>query len=335
MNSEPKISVLMITYNHARFIRQALDSVFAQRTNFSYEVVIGDDASTDGTGAILAEYAEKFPDRVRLLLRQKNIGMNPNLADTLAACRGEYIALLEGDDYWTDPDKLNRQVEFLDGHPECVNCFHNVVVVSDDPAVPVQGYHLHPDGRRLLCALDLKPRYAQVDFLRGNYIPTCSVMFRRTAAGTLPPWFKKLQLGDHPLHVLCTEHGLAAYLPGVMAAYRLHAGGVWSSNTSLHRAARGLEMYEELCRHYHGRPQAATLQKWRLHALQGTARQLKKNGYWSEAAAMFATYLKLSLERPAYCLSDLRRVMRAAFLLLSLKIALLTRRQTKPLFYKK
>jgi glycosyltransferase involved in cell wall biosynthesis len=319
INSEPKVSVLMITYNHARFIRQALDSVFAQRTNFSYEVVIGDDASNDGTGDIIAEYAEKYPDRVRLLRRKQNIGMNPNLADTLAACRGEYVAMLEGDDYWTDPEKLARQVEFLDAHHDCVNCFHNVVVVSDDPKVPVKGYHLHPDGRRLLCALDLKPRYAQVDFLRGNYIPTCSVMFRRSAAGTLPPWFMKLKLGDHPLHILCTEHGLAACLPEVMGAYRLHAGGVWSSNTALYRAASGLAMYDELCRHYQGRPQFASLHKWRLHALQGTARLLNKNGHWSEAAAMFTTYLKLSGEQPAYCFRNLRRFSRAAFLVLNLK----------------
>lgn len=320
MNLEPKISVLMITYNHDRFIRQALDSVLSQQTEYSYEVVIGDDASTDRTAAILAEYAGKFPDRVRLLRRDKNLGMNANLAETLAACRGEYVAMLEGDDYWTDPNKLTQQVEFLDGHPDCVNCFHNVVVFSDDPAVPVKGYQLQADGRRLLCAADLKPRYAQVDFLRGNYIPTCSVMFRRSAAGTLPPWFRKLQLGDHPLHILCTEHGLAAYLPGVMAAYRLHAGGVWSSNTQLHRAARGLEMYEELCRHYQGRPQGGALEKWRLHAMQGTARQLKKSGRKSEAAAMFAAYLKSALTKPAYGIANLRRVIRAAFLLLILKL---------------
>ena len=202
MNPEPKISVLMITYNHARFIRQALDSVLAQKVDFSYEVVIGDDASPDGTGAILAEYAGKFPDRIRLLLRPKNIGMNANLADTLAACRGEYVALLEGDDYWIDSEKLTQQAGFLDGHPECVSCFHNVIVFSDDAGAVVEGYHAQPDGRQLMCAPDLPARFSQGDLIRRNYIPTCSVMFRRSSAGSLPPWFTKLHLGDHPLHIL-------------------------------------------------------------------------------------------------------------------------------------
>jgi glycosyltransferase involved in cell wall biosynthesis len=320
MNPEPKISVLMITYNHARFIRQALDSVLAQETNFSYEVVIGDDASPDGTGAILAEYAEKFPDRIRLLRRAQNIGMNANFADTLASCRGEYVALLEGDDYWNDNQKLTLQAEFLEGHPECVTCFHNVVVFSDDPGVPVKGYHLQKDGRRLMCAPDLKSRITHSDFLKGNYIPTCSAMFRRSSARQLPAWFKKLQLGDHPLHILCTEHGLAAYMPKIMGAYRLHGGGIWSNNTKLHRTLRGLEMYEELCRHYHGRPQSDTLQECRLQALQAAGRQLKKNGHWPEAAAMFKTYFKLALKKPVFCMTNLRRLSRALFLFLSLKL---------------
>jgi glycosyltransferase involved in cell wall biosynthesis len=320
MNPEPKVSVLMITYNHARFIRQALDSVLAQKTDFPYEVVIGDDASPDGTGGILAEYAEKFPDRIRLLRRAQNIGMNANLADTLAACRGEYVAMLEGDDYWTDDQKLARQAGFLDGHPECVSCFHNVVVFSDDANAVVAGYHAQPDGRQLMCAPDLPARVSQSDLIRRNVIPTCSVMFRRSSAGTLPPWFTKLQLGDQPLHILCTEHGLAAYLPEVMGAYRLHSSSVWSGKSQLHRMSRALEMYAELDRHYQGRPQQAVLREERMDMLQGYARLLNREGQSIEAGMAAGNYLKLALKHPMFCLKHLSSLRRMFVLFCSVKI---------------
>jgi glycosyltransferase involved in cell wall biosynthesis len=320
MNTGSKISVLMITYNHARFIQQALDSVLAQKTDFPYEVVIGDDASTDATGAILAAYAGKYPDRIRLLRRAQNIGMNANFADTLAACRGEYVAVLEGDDYWTDNQKLARQAGFLDGHPECVSCFHNVIVFTDDAGAVVAGYHAQPDGRQLMCAPDLPARLSQNDLLKCNYIPTCSVMFRRSSAGKLPPWFTKLHLGDHPLHILCTEHGLAAYLPEVMGAYRLHSSSVWSGKSLLHRMPRALEMYAELDHHYQGRPQQAVLREERMDMLQGYARLLNREGKSTEAGAVAGTYLKLAFKHPSFCVKHLSSLRRMFVLFCSVKI---------------
>jgi glycosyltransferase involved in cell wall biosynthesis len=320
MNSKPKISVLMITYNHAPFIRQALDSVFAQTTDFSYEVVIGDDASTDGTGTILAEYAGNYPERIRLLSRTANLGMNANFAATLEACQGEYVALLEGDDYWIGSKKLMQQAEFLDGHPECVSCFHNVMVFSDDASVPVAGYHAQKDGRQLMCAPDLPARFSQSDLLKRNFIPTCSVMFRRSSAGQLPRWFKKLHLGDHPLHILCTEHGLAAYLPEVMGAYRLHGSSVWSSKSQLHRMSRALEMYAELDRHFQGRPQEEGLREERMDMLQGYARLLNRHGQSKAAATMAAAYITLALKSPRFCINHLSRVRRMFVLFCSVKL---------------
>ena len=97
-----KVSVCMITYNHERFIAQAIESVLMQETDFRVELVIGEDCSTDGTRAIVREFGERFPERIRLLLPEHNLGMMPNFVATLSACRGQYVALLEGDDYWTD-----------------------------------------------------------------------------------------------------------------------------------------------------------------------------------------------------------------------------------------
>src|SRR6202022_1084614 len=121
-----KLSVTMITYNHERFIAQAIESALAQRVEFDYEIVIGEDLSTDNTRAIVLDFARRYPDRILPILRDRNIGAMRNFAQTIAACRGQYLAFLEGDDYWTSPDKLQKQVDFLDAHYECAISCHRV-----------------------------------------------------------------------------------------------------------------------------------------------------------------------------------------------------------------
>ena len=126
-----KVSVLVITYNHEKFIAQALDSVLMQETDFIYEIIVGEDCSSDQTRKIVLAYGEKYPDKVRLLLPEQNLGMMYNFITTYRACRGQYIAILEGDDYWTSDRKLQKQVDFLDSHQDCTACFHNVNVVYE------------------------------------------------------------------------------------------------------------------------------------------------------------------------------------------------------------
>ncbi|SRR6266446_922637 len=127
-----KPSVCLITYNHGRFITQALASALAQKTNFEFEIVIGEDCSADHTRQILVEYQHRYPNKIRLVLPENNLGANRNCARILQAYRGEYIALLEGDDYWTAPTKLQEQVDFLDSHEECAICSHAVRVFHED-----------------------------------------------------------------------------------------------------------------------------------------------------------------------------------------------------------
>ena len=303
----------MITFNQARYIAQAIESALAQETDFPIELVIGDDCSTDNTKTIICEYVEKFPGRIRLLAHAKNIGMNPNLAAVLEACRGEYIAVLEGDDYWTDTRKLALQVRFLDEHPDCVSCFHNVTVVPDNPQVPVEGYHPGANGSTVLCPPDMPERFPQSEFLKRNVIPTCSVMFRRASLGILPPWFHKLSLGDHPLHILCTEHGLAAYLPGIMGAYRIHNNGVWSGTNAGSRLEKTIQMYEALEKHYAGKPQSVVCRRCRLHFLWTQARLLRGLAKYDESSAITTAYLKVAGRDPVYCLTNLSRVIRMLF----------------------
>lgn len=126
------ISVIVPTYNHEKYIQAALDSIFAQQTEYSFEVLIGDDFSTDGTRAILQEYKSYYPNCIRLFLSPKNLGATRNAFNLLTNARGKYLATLEGDDYWTDPEKLQQQVDFLESHPEYIGCTHKFTVVDED-----------------------------------------------------------------------------------------------------------------------------------------------------------------------------------------------------------
>lgn len=138
----PMVSVALVTYKHEAYIREALDSILMQRVNFSYEIVVGDDCSPDGTQDILREYADRHPGRFVLLLREKNLGATANSYDIKCHCTGRYIAQLEGDDFWTDPDKLQKQVDFLEAHPEYIGTahMHNVVDENSCPIKGINGY---------------------------------------------------------------------------------------------------------------------------------------------------------------------------------------------------
>ncbi len=132
MNNRPTVSICMSTYRHEQFIQQAIEGVMMQQTTFRIELVIGEDCSDDGTRLICEAMEQKYPDRIRLLPSDTNYGQNHNLARTLFACNGIYIALCEGDDYWTDPLKLQKQVDFLEQNHDYVLCFHPVNTVDNN-----------------------------------------------------------------------------------------------------------------------------------------------------------------------------------------------------------
>lgn len=127
-----KVSIIMLTYNHSNFIRQALESVLLQNVNFTYELLVGDDCSPDNTQEIIRQMEPMFEGRMKPILREKNLGAAANGADLLSRAAGEYLAFLEGDDFWTEPDKLQRQVDFLDTHPDVMACYHKSMQVDAD-----------------------------------------------------------------------------------------------------------------------------------------------------------------------------------------------------------
>ncbi|OBJ59294.1 glycosyltransferase [Mycobacterium asiaticum] len=210
----PKVSVVSITYNQEAYIRDALDGFVAQKTDFPVEVVIADDASTDTTPAIVREYAERYPVLFRPILRSENIGVYANFVQTLAAARGQYVALCEGDDFWTDPLKLAKQVEFMDQHPETTVCFHPVRVVHTDGT---------PDS--VFPPLRLRRKLSLEALLERNFIQTNSVMYRRDIRyDDIPANVMPL---DWYLHVRHAINGEIAMLPETMAVYRRQPQGIW------------------------------------------------------------------------------------------------------------
>lgn len=220
----------MVTYNHEAYIAQAIESVLMQDTSFPVELVIGEDCSTDGTRAIVKGYAERYPGIIRALLHDRNVGMQANGLGVLAAARGGYIALLDGDDYWTDPAKLQRQVDFLDHSPDFSLCFH-----SADMQFHQDGELRHWQYPQQLTQNVFETR----DLFCDNFIPTGSIVFRRYEDFKLPGWFFGCRFHDFPLMLLLSIRGKFKYLDGVMSVYRVHGGG---ATTGLQGYARVIAM---------------------------------------------------------------------------------------------
>ena len=236
----PRVSVLVTAFNHERFIEQAIDSVLAQETDFEYEILVGDDCSVDRTRAILQEYERRHPDRVRLMLPVKNSGNYGNslFVELMREARAEYVAVLDGDDYWTRPDKLQRQVEHLDAHPACSLCFHNVLVTYEDGR---EAFEYHDRGAGQL--------FSAERLWYDNYIASPSVLFRRAAVGALPNWYESVFLADWALWLLVVRGHEVAYLKEVMAVSRKHEGGMWSHLTKIQRLEATVDFCEQMSRY--------------------------------------------------------------------------------------
>jgi glycosyltransferase involved in cell wall biosynthesis len=233
-----KLSVAMITYNHERFIAQALQSVLAQRVNFEYEIVIGEDCSTDGTRAIILQFKELYPKIIRLLKSDQNVGAMRNFERTILACHGQYIAFLEGDDYWTSIDKLQMQVNFLDAHIDRAICCHRVKYLNETGLAEADVFPSLPAGA-----------YTLEDLLKRNFVMTCSTVLRRERIPPLPEWFCDMKLGDWPLFALVARHGKIELMHEIMAAYRVHSGASWSSLPSIIRMRESVPMLRALGEH--------------------------------------------------------------------------------------
>lgn len=214
-----KVSVAMITYNHEHYIREALDGILMQETNFDFNIVIGEDASNDDTKSILQEYIHRFPNKIVCTFHESNIGMMPNFIYTLESCNGDYIALCEGDDYWIDKNKLQKQVDFLEANSNYVGCFHNVLALNQqNPSVKPKPWRDYNKD-----TFDLLDTFSKTALFH-----TCSFVFKREALST-PKWLNKVKSGDMALFSIVAQHGSLKLLEGNMSVYRKVETGVTSS----------------------------------------------------------------------------------------------------------
>jgi glycosyltransferase involved in cell wall biosynthesis len=229
-----KVTALLITYNHEPFLAKAIESALKQVTDFEYEILIAEDCSTDRSRDIAKEFADRNPERVRLSLSQSNVGTNRVILRALGDARGEYIALLDGDDYWSSDSKLQQQARFLDVHKDCSMCYHAATTLNEDGSTtafpkPIFPARLRPD-----------------DILRGHLIATCSVMFRKAMAEPLPPWFAECIFDDWPLYFLLAQRGRVGYLDEDLGVYRKHGGGAWTSLSVEERTDRVTQFYKQM-----------------------------------------------------------------------------------------
>jgi glycosyltransferase involved in cell wall biosynthesis len=229
MSNKPLVSVAMIAYNHRPFIREALEGVLAQRRSFPIEIVISDDCSPDGTADIIDEYQARHPD---LFVRRdppRNVGLHANLSRVWTGCRGKYIAMLDGDDWWHSPHKLSTQIAFMEANPDCSISGHRVRLLqmegNQEVELPADSYP-YPEKRTVR------------DLILTNCLATCSVVFRHGIVDAFPPWMLGLSMCDWPLNILHAMHGTVGFINEQHATYRLHRGGVWSNDHPIQRCDR-------------------------------------------------------------------------------------------------
>ncbi|NOZ34223.1 MAG: glycosyltransferase [Chlorobi bacterium] len=223
----------MITYNHEKYIKQAIESVLMQKCDFDYEIIIGEDASTDNTRNEILKLKKKYPQIIKPILQDKNIGMLPNFAKTIQVAKGEYIALLEGDDYWTDPNKLQKQVDFLEANPEFVASSTAYSQLEEKSATFI-------DKKNVFSSDIIKIE----DLIDNNYISTLTCVFRNNLFKEFPQQYYNLKVGDWPLHVLNAQFGNVKYFSNwVSGAYRIHENGVWSNQKKIQKLIAYADVY--------------------------------------------------------------------------------------------
>lgn len=226
----PFLAVWMVTYNHENFIAQAIEGIMMQKTNFSYRLYIGEDCSTDKTREICLAYKEEYPDKIELILHEKNIGATANGLAMYNICfnsKAKYIAMCEGDDYWIDPNKLQMQVDFLENNQEYVATSHANKAIYDNSKI-----NLTP-GQAIKYKGD-KDTFTIDDIINSNNPGQASTfVFRNAYKHNFPQWVAKCLLGDLALQICLGQIGYFKYFNKEMGCYRVHAGGSYH-NISAH-----------------------------------------------------------------------------------------------------
>lgn len=249
VSKNPMVSVCIQTYNQVHYISQCLDSILMQQTNFEIEILLGEDASQDGTREICIEYAKKFPDKIRLFLheRENNIQVNKkntglfNSLYNLYTANGKYIAYCDGDDYWTDPMKLQQQVSFLEQNPKYVISYHKAIFVDS------RGNQIDDEGYPQLSERD----FSSTDLKKAIVQPIISTWCFRKVIVEIPHEFTRTIIADNFWISLLGFHGEGKYLPGIKPShYRIHKEGIWSLINQDIKFTSKVISYNNISRHY-------------------------------------------------------------------------------------
>lgn len=220
---EYMVSICCLAFNHEAYVRKALDGFLMQKTNFKFEVVIHDDCSADGTADIIREYEKKYPDMIHPLFQSEN-QYSQGIANisgvfNFPRAKGKYIAMCEGDDYWCDENKLQKQVDYMEAHPGCTLCFHGAHIESEDKAL--RSTRIRPyKGDRVCDAQTVIDKKA-------NY-PTASLLFPAELTKQLPRYYYECPVGDIPLQIYLVDKGYAYYMDSLMSVYRQGVAVSWS-----------------------------------------------------------------------------------------------------------
>ncbi len=227
MSDEVLVSICCITYNHENYIRDCLEGFLMQKTDFPYEVLIHDDSSVDRTGGIIREYAHKYPDLVKPIIQTENQyskGVSINYEHNIRRAKGKFIAICEGDDYWTDEYKLQKQIDYLVSNPFCSFCFHNAKVVNFKgrtirksflPSTSNYGRYLKKGSQK----------YNTEEVILLDFVPTASIVFRKSLFVDPPRFYFNGVCGDLPLRLILGSKGYAYYFDSIMSAYRTGVPG--------------------------------------------------------------------------------------------------------------
>jgi glycosyltransferase involved in cell wall biosynthesis len=262
-NTTPLVSVCCTCYNHEKYIRSTMEGFLMQKTTFPLEIIVFDDASTDNSQQIILEYAAKRPDLFRLFLQKNNLWQNKKISGTFTIsfpnALGKYIAWCEGDDYWTDPLKLQKQVDFLEQNPDFSICFHKVQLLKENSLTDdyLIGY---------------VPDVTDIYYLaKGNYMHTPSVVFRKNKAvfdALTTTNLRHSTVGDYLLHMLNAQYGKIKKLPDVMAVYRLNSG-FWSSMEAIPKIKKTFEYIDLLIEYFQDPMIVKILIKSRIRTFKG------------------------------------------------------------------
>ena len=218
--TSPLLSVCVITYNHAAFIRQTLESVAMQKINFSMEFIIADDCSKDGTTAIIEEFISTYPGKVIFLKREKNIGAAVNFMEMIGTASGKYVAYMEGDDYWTNPMKLQMQVDFLEKNPGISISSHNsTILLKSGESYPFNRNKRYSDG-------PYEAVYTVKDYIEKDFFHSSAIVYRRSMLPEWPAWYKNAFGGDYFMVLLLGMNGDIHYINESMSVYRIHGNSI-------------------------------------------------------------------------------------------------------------